>query len=87
MGDDLTDAQMMVELARGDLCPMEVANYIIDFALEKTVIQARENALIKFVDSFGLNHTLELAGLAMCWPHQMKDEVPACINQNDCEEP
>lgn len=64
LGHTLSAQDALTELARGSAA---VADGLIDDLCRATVEEARRNALLVFVDGFGLSHSLESTDIAVNW--------------------
>jgi hypothetical protein len=64
LGHALSPQDQLTELARGSTA---VADGVIDDLCRAAVVEARGNALLVFVDGFGLSHSLDSTDMAVNW--------------------
>ena len=64
LGHTLSAQAQLNELAKGSAA---VVDGLIDDLCQTTVEEARRNALLVFVDGFGLNHSLDSTDIAVNW--------------------
>ena len=64
LGHTLSAQDVLTELASGSAA---VADGLIDDLCRAAVEEARRNALLVFVDGFGLSHSLESTDIAVNW--------------------
>lgn len=70
LGHTLSAQDALTELARGSAA---VADGVIDDLCRGAVEEARRNALLVFVDGFGLSHSLESTDIAVNWVQRIWD--------------
>ena len=70
LGHALSPQDQLTELARSSAA---VADGVIDGLCQAAVEEARRNALLVFVDGFGLTHSLDSADMAVNWVERIWD--------------
>jgi len=70
LGHTMTAQAKLVKLAEG---AEPVVDLLLDDITHTAVVEASKNALYVFVDSFGLNHTLESTNIGAGWVQRIWD--------------